>query len=133
MPVREYRASDLEEIKHIHEDSGIDYQLPDLSSPLFIVRKVVEADGHILVAGAAKLQVELYIWVNHNRGTPEERYEGLKEMNEAAMKELYWDKGVDEAVCWVPVQLEKSFAKRLGELGLTRDREEFHTWSRKTK
>ncbi len=34
--IRDLEPSDLQEIKRIHENSGLDYQFPNLQSPLFL-------------------------------------------------------------------------------------------------
>jgi hypothetical protein len=41
MLVREYRESDLEQLRAIHAAQGFEYALPDLSNPLFVTKLVL--------------------------------------------------------------------------------------------
>jgi hypothetical protein len=48
MLVREYRESDLTQLRAIHAAQGFDYALPDLSNPLFVTKLILtqgEADS----------------------------------------------------------------------------------------
>jgi hypothetical protein len=131
--VRDFTLADLPRVKELHERMGLDYRLPDLESPLFIIRKVVEVDGEIVAITAARVEAELYLFVDHEVADPEQRWEALKILNKAVLDEAYWEKGLNNVVLWCPVEIEKSFGKRLKELGFSRDREGFHSWSRETK
>lgn len=111
---------------------GLDYKLPDLSSPLFIIREVAEHEGQIIAAGVVRLEAELYVWVDREVGTPKDRWEAVKQLNETAMSKAYWEKGLDNAVLWCPPEIEKSFGKRLKALGFTPDRG-WRSWSRPTR
>jgi len=131
--VRDFASSDIEKAKEIHEANHFNFKFPDLFSPLFIIKKVVEVDGEVVAIVAGKIETELYLWVSHDNANPEQRWAAVQQLNEAFMEEAYWEKGVDQCVCWVPVVIEKSFAKRLKSLGFSRDRDGFHSWSRMTK
>jgi hypothetical protein len=41
MLVREYRESDLAQLRAIHTTQGFDYALPNLSNPLFVTKLVL--------------------------------------------------------------------------------------------
>jgi hypothetical protein len=43
--VREYKSSDLDALRRMHAAQGFGYPLPDLESPLFLSKLVVEDDG----------------------------------------------------------------------------------------
>lgn len=131
--VRDFTLDDLPRVKELHERMGLDYRLPDLQSPLFIIRKVVEVDGQIVAITAARVEAELYLFVDHEVADPEQRWDALQRLNDSVMDEAYWSKGLDNCVLWCPVEVEKSFGKRLTALGFSRDREGFHSWSRPTK
>lgn len=130
--VRDYVPADYEAVRALHESSGIDYTLPDLDSPLFVVTKVVERAGRIVACAGARIEAELYLWMSHDVGTPEERWEDLRKLN-VEMLDAAWFIGLNNFVCWVPEGIEKSFAKRLTDLGFSRDRSGWHSWSRETK
>jgi hypothetical protein len=129
--IREYTPADFEAVKRLHQEMAHDYKLPDLTSPLFLVRKVAELDGKVVAVGALMMQVETYMWVDHEVGDPEDRWAAVQAMNDAGMEDA-WFQGIDCAVLWCPPDLEKSFGKRLEALGFKRDRE-WHSWSRPTR
>ncbi len=65
MRLRDYRASDFEAVRAIHDKTQIDYTFPDLNSPLFLVTKVIEDDaGVVRACGGAYLQAEVYLWMD---------------------------------------------------------------------
>jgi len=45
MQVREYKDSDVAQLKAIHARQGFDYAFPDLANPLFITKLVLEEDA----------------------------------------------------------------------------------------
>jgi hypothetical protein len=45
MRIREYTSDDFEALKRLHAAQGFGYPLPDLDSPMFVSRLVLEADG----------------------------------------------------------------------------------------
>lgn len=129
--IRPYTPADFPAVKRLHEASGLEYDMPDLSSHLFLITKVVERDGKIVMAAGARIETELYLWMSHDVGTPEERWEDLQRLNQSVMQDA-WLNGIDDCVCWVPESIEKSFQKRLRMMGFNRDRDGWHSWSRKT-
>ena len=126
--VRDFKLEDLPRIKEIHEASGLDYRLPDLRSPLFLVTKVVESNGEVKAAAGAYLQVELYLWLDHTWSTPKERFEAIYSLDVAGMGDL-WLKGIECACLWLPPEL-KRFEKRLAALGFMKDRDGWQTFSK---
>ena len=62
MIIRDYIVEDLEAIKEIHKKSGIDYDLPDLENPLFLIKRVItDDDGKIISTCALRLIAETYL------------------------------------------------------------------------
>ena len=45
MRIREYTSGDLDALRHLHAAQGFAYPLPDLDSPLFVTRLVLEDDS----------------------------------------------------------------------------------------
>lgn len=131
--IRDYRPKDFEAIKRIHEASGLDYNLPELDRPIFIVKKVMEVDGVVRAALATYIQAELYLWLDKSDwGDPEQKFLAIKALDREVMEET-WLKGVDCAVLWLPPNME-SFAKRLTkDFGFTKDRDGWVTFSKPTK
>lgn len=126
--VRDYRAEDFEQVKALHEASGIDYTMPDLGAPLFVVKKVVERDGKVIAACALRIEVETYLWCG---GEPDDKMTAMLAMQPDILQEA-WLLGIDNLVCWIPEDVEARFSKRLKQLGWARDRDGWHSWSRAT-
>ena len=119
--IRDWEPKDSEAIERIHDASQFDYRFPDLSDPLFIVKKVVEENGQVVQSFSCKLVLCIYLIADREFGTPIERWNRLKELVEAAKHEA-WKKGLDEAYCVVPPEIDSEFAPWLEKLGMTRDR-----------
>jgi len=118
--IRDLETSDVEAFKRIHDASGFGYTFPDLSDPLFIVKKTVEENGRAVQGLVVKVQGEVYLWVDPEWGTPEERWERLRELTEEA-KLASWKKGLDSLICVVPPEIADNFEKRLKQIGMERN------------
>lgn len=131
--MRDYQASDFERVRELHEASDIDYEFPDLSNPLFIVTKVIELDGIVRACGGLYLQAECYVWIDHSDWTtPDGRLEAIQILDRECM-DAAWLKGIDQAVVFLPPGMER-FGERLEQdLGFSKDREGWRTYSKKTK
>lgn len=132
MPVRDYRPEDFESLKKIHEQGGLDYNFPNIETPLFFVKKVMEIEGKVVGAVLWRMEAETYLLLDKESGlTPQENMEVLRELQAEGLNEL-WMQGIDNCVAWIPKGVEKYFSKRLLQLGWNKDREGWHTWSRET-
>jgi hypothetical protein len=130
--VRNYEPSDLERVKEIHAASGIDYRFPDLSSPLFIVKKVLVVDGIVRQCGALYVQCEAYLFSDSSEwGTPEEKLEGIKAIDAAGIYDA-WLAGVNDVVLWLPPNMARFGERLVDDLGFERDREGWYTYSKPT-
>lgn len=130
MLIREYTPADLAEIESLHERTGFDYRMPNLDDALFCVKQVIEDKLEVRMAMATKLQLEAYVWIDPEWGSPSERWMAFQLLHEAVRDEAE-KLGLEECVANIPPELEKRFAKRLKMLGWSRDRE-WPTWSRST-
>lgn len=130
--IRNYEPSDLERVKEIHEASKIDYVLPNFSSPLFLVTKVMLVDGVIRMLGGGYLQAEVYLVADPEWDEPARKLEAIQELDRVVMEEL-WLQGIDQACLWLPPNMDR-FGKRLIEdLNFQRDRDGWLTYSKPTK
>jgi hypothetical protein len=127
--VRDYRPEDLNAVKAIHAEMGMDYKLPDLNGPLFFVRKVCEHEGHVVAASMLRIEAECYLWCS---GDPVQKMKAMELMQPELLGDA-WLLGVENAVCWIPEAVEAKFAKRLDQLGWSRDRDGWHSYSRATE
>lgn len=129
--VRDYRAADLERVKKIHEDSGLDYRLPDLSSPLFLITKVVEYDGVVRACGGIYLQGETYLWIDRTDwASPEEKLDWIKTLDKVGMQEA-WLRGLDCACLWLPPGMDRFGQRLIDDLGFKKDRSGWISYSKK--
>lgn len=124
--VRPYRPEDLDAVRKIHAESKIDYRFPDLSSPLFIVKTVVERAGKPTTLLAGKIDVETYLMTS---GTAQERLEDIEAAQERFLADL-WAEGIDTAYCGVPRAVNRHFGKHMERLGWERGRPGWINWFR---
>ncbi len=117
MRIREYRSEDLARLRAMHAKQGFRYALPDIDDGSFLLRTVVENDaGKPAMAALARLTSEVYLLTDPEAGTPRERWEWLRSLHRAATQEA-WRRGIDDAHCWLPPEIAKSFGRRLLRLG----------------
>lgn len=115
--IRPFEAKDAERIREIHAANNLPAEcFPDLADPLILHTGIVDVDGRAVIACALKGTSELYLFVDHNAGTPEERWQWLLELREHMVHQA-WLLGLDQMSCWIPPEIEESFAKRLEEMG----------------
>jgi len=108
----------LDSVREIHRCSGLDYHFPrEFNTPLFPIRRTVMNDeGKPVAAGALKVDVEAYLWIDSRWGTPEMRWEALQ-MLHADMAERAREIGFDQAYCVLPPEVAERFGRRLEALG----------------
>jgi hypothetical protein len=116
------------DIQQIHDDSGFDYRLPDFSgNPRFPIQRAISNNGKFMAASLVKVEAEVYLFMNHENGTPQERWEGLRLLHADVVSRAR-QIGFDQLYCVLPPEIEKSFGPRLQELGWSKDR----GWSKYT-
>lgn len=110
--IRDYTADDFEAIRAIHESTGINYKMPNINQPIFLVKKVAEVDGIVRAALGAYIEVELYLWIDKTEwASPQEKFNTIKALEKETMKEA-WLQGVECAVLYLPPGMER-FGERL--------------------
>ena len=136
MQVREYKYSDLAQLKAIHASQGFDYAFPDLSNPLFITKLVVtdgqkngeqhdargttERNEKILGAAFLRLTAEAYLLLDPKSGAPRDRWQSLLALHAAASRDA-WQRGLEDVHAWLPPPIAQKFGRRLQCLGWIRD------------
>jgi len=129
--VRDFALSDLERVKEIHEQTNIDYRFPDITSPLFVVVKVLEKDGIVQACGGLYLQAEAYLWISNGEwADPAEKLDAVKTLDSVVLHGA-WLKGIDCCCLYLPPGMER-FGERLEEMGWTKDRN-WATFSKRTQ
>lgn len=129
--IRDLEPSDLQEIKQIHENSGLDYQFPDLQSPLFLVKKVLSIDGRVRMCVAGRLQLEAYLFMDRTDwADPEQKLVAIQELDRVATEEAR-EKGIDEIVLWTPPDMARWERRLFEDLGFSLDRANWHSYSKR--
>ena len=120
MKIREYSEADLEELRRIHRAERMPYQFPDLASPIFLTRAVLEENGRIAAAAFLRLTAEAYLLIDGSNGRARERWRRLLILHEAVRGEAA-RRGLDDVHCWLPPGIASSFGRRLNRLGWSRE------------
>jgi hypothetical protein len=132
MLVREYRESDLAQLRAIHAAQGFDYALPDLNNPLFVTKLMLTRgedasalsnatpDETIVGAALLRLTAEAYLLLDPRAGTPRERWQWLLALH-AATEQDAWQRGLEDVHAWLPPPIAQKFGKHLTRLGWFRD------------
>lgn len=98
---------------------GIDYPLPDLSSPIIPAKMIIhDKQGNATGAGAIKLVGEIFLWLDLSASI-RERVVAIRKLSEVSVDQAK-RLGLEEISCWVPPQIEKQFAHMLESLGWLR-------------
>jgi hypothetical protein len=138
--VREYKSSDLDALRRMHAAQGFDYPLPDLESPLFLSKLVLEDDGEefdlgreeahlnsppadssrVTMAILQRLTAETYLLHDPAAGTPRRRWKCFLALHEAA-RGAATERGLDDVQAFLPPPIARAFGRRLVRLGWTRD------------
>ena len=121
MRIRDYNPDDESALRAMHAAQGFDYPFPDLSNQLFLTRLVLEDDsGKPLMAALARVTCEAFLLADPRAGSPRERWQQVIVLHEAMRRALH-AQGFEDATCWVPPRIERSFGRRLRRLGWVRD------------
>lgn len=116
MDIREYTESDFEEIKRLHDESGLDYKLPPLSRKEFFSLRVVRDGEGIGMATFLKHTAEAYLICNPKWRNPAWRFEALRQLSHQCNNDSR-DVGVTEVTAFLPPKMVAKFGRRLGKLG----------------
>ena len=119
--IRGFEDSDIPIMELIHANNGLPENcLPDVKdNPLFVVKSVYEHEGSAAMMCLVKVTGEIFLFLDHTIGTPEERWEQLKEFKKY-IRMRAWQLGLDQLSAWIPEEIEKSFGKRLNDLGFVK-------------
>lgn len=125
--IRDFQSEDAETLKNIHNSQGFTYTLPDLHSPLVLVKKVRVEGGRVVAAMFLRVTAEAFLLVE---GSPVAKARSIEELQPEVNREAY-EKGLADYVCVIPPEISDSFAPVLERMGWTRDRD-WPMWSRST-
>lgn len=115
MKIRDLDETDLDFINTTYKNSGFDYELPDINSPLFVVKKTIEDEqGNIIGSAVVKLTAEVFLFLDPTQ-SPKIKVDAMKELNDGISKASY-ELGLDQISCWIPPEIEKNFQRRLKQM-----------------
>jgi hypothetical protein len=138
--IREYKSSDLDALRRLHAAQGFGYPLPDLESPLFLSKLVLEDDGEekesgreeanpnspctrssrVTMAILQRLTAETYLLHDPAASAPRRRWKCFLALHEAARGAAI-ERGLDDVQAFLPPPIARPFGRRLARLGWTRD------------
>ena len=135
--IRPYSNSDFDALRRMHAAQGFGYPLPDLDSPLFLSKLVLEEDDdpgrevahrnsppscapRVTMAILQRLTAETYLLHDPSAGTPRQRWQNFLALHEAARREAA-ARGLDDVQAFLPPRIARAFGRRLTRLGWARD------------
>ena len=116
--IRDYEPGDDQTIFDIHKRQGFDYNLGDISSPLFLIKKVRVVDGQVVGAMFLRLTAETFLLVD---GSPVTRGRAIEELQPAVIRAA-WEAGLSDVLCVVPPEIEPDFSPVLERMGWAKER-----------
>jgi hypothetical protein len=123
MRIREYTSADFDELRRMHAAQGFGYPLPDLDSPMFVSKLVLEDDAEkpkIAMAVLLRLTAEAHLLHDPAAGTPHSRWQNFLALHGAARHSAA-ARGLDDVQAFLPPRVARAFGRRLSRLGWTRD------------
>jgi len=110
--IRALQPSDIPTLRNLYEMSGLPYTFPDLRGPLMESVLVVADDNDVPVAAcAAERIIQLYLLIDDSLH-PAAKLRYIKQLH-THLSVVLKSKGYQEANCFVPPEMEKSFGRRL--------------------
>lgn len=110
--------TDLSAVLAIHKAQGFDYNLGDLTSPLYLIGKVRVIDGQAVAAMFLRITAETFLLVD---GSPVARGKAIEELQPEVLRAA-WGKGLNDVFCVVPSEIEVNFSPVLARMGWVKER-----------
>ena len=124
----------------MHAAQGFGYPLPDLQSPLFLSKLVLEDEAddadpereeanqnspregspRVTMAILQRLTAETYLLHDPSAGTPRRRWQNFLAIHDAARLAAAAH-GLDDVQAFLPPPIARAFGRRLSHLGWTQD------------
>ena len=118
MMISDLTAEHMPWLAELHARLGFDYRLPAMNTPLFPIKRIGKdaETERCCIALAAKVTAEVYLWLDPDWGTPQERWEAVKEVHRDVIERAR-KIGFDQLYVAIPPEIAKSFGPRLEDLG----------------
>jgi hypothetical protein len=138
---------DLDDLRRMHAPQGFGYPLPDLESPMFVSKLVLEEDDgddgsengrevmdgdslrdnsrrhpfpRVTMAILQRLTAETYLLHDPAAGTPRLRWQHFLALHDAARRSSA-QCGLDDVQAFLPPRIARAFGRRLERLGWRHD------------
>ena len=125
MIVRQMRAEDVETVKAIHAQMGIDYKFPENLD----FAQVVEQDGKVIGASGNRLVAETYLWIRPDLD-PRDKWTAIR-LGQQGMLQWARENGVRELIAAICSNVASKFTRRLQMLKWESHRDGWALWSRR--
>jgi hypothetical protein len=107
------------QLKELHRKMEIGYAFPNITSPLFAIRKaVIRESGKVSAAAALKLTAEAFLWIDPEM-TATEKTEDILRLAQMC-HERAKDLSLEDVTAWIPPQVEPIFGNMLSRMGWSR-------------
>lgn len=117
--IRDIDPSELLIIRALHEKMDIGYEFPNLTGPLFAIRKaIMDEHGNPVAAAALKLTSEAFLWIDPD-GSPYEKTSNILRLAHVCHERAKMLQ-IEDVTAWVPPQVEATFGEMLSKMGWTR-------------
>lgn len=111
-----FREWDQTEGQMLYDAMGMPYPMPDVNSPAFALKEMLEDDkGKVVAAGAVKIIGEVFLWID----PAETKLRRAKAVRALAARAGARGAavGFEELSAWVPPSVEAEFGTALHKLG----------------
>jgi hypothetical protein len=116
MLVRHFRDDDESALQQMHEAQKLDYPLPQLSDPNFMVRAVLEDNGRVEMAMLLRRTAETYLLMDPRVGTAKQKMQKILaldiEVGKAAKRQ-----GLSDRHCWISPVMAEHFGAIITRFG----------------
>jgi len=113
MKTRAANSEDREMMRQFYAQSGLEFEMPDLSSPMIEAAElVVDERGEIIMAAVAQRTLEIYLLSPAGQLHPMVKMEGIRLLHEA-IRDTIASKGYKEGFAFIPPSIEKAYGRHL--------------------
>ena len=113
MKTRAANSEDREMMRQFYAQSGLEFEMPDLSSPMIEAAElVVDERGEIIMAAVAQRTLEIYLLSPVGQLHPMVKMEGIRLLHEA-IRDTIASKGYKEGFAFIPPSIEKAYGRHL--------------------
>jgi len=119
MKIRDMETDgDAQAVREMHARRGLPFELPNLQRELS-VQKLLTEGGQIVCAALLRPTTEAYIICDRGWSTPWMRWQGLRLLHDAVLRECR-EKGIEDTQAVLDPPIERPFGERLLSLGWAR-------------